>query len=188
MDDRTAVKRELPAMVDSSAYRGGTRLKANFPTIHYLRQKARRRIPHFAFEYGDGGAGADGGIARNWAALDAVELVPRYGVMNALPPLEVTLFGRPSHGTGFSLFNRIKGNNRRCLCKSIPFQNCKAKGFEVFHYLRVKLCAPACGEPELLPERPVHRFEDNLAEVYVEAPPEITGGLQDPEHYFRQRS
>ena len=28
----------------------------------------------------DGGAGDDNGIARNWAALDAVELVPRYGV------------------------------------------------------------------------------------------------------------
>ena len=41
----------------------------------------RRHIPHFAFEYCDGGAGADKGIARNWAALDAVELVPRYGVM-----------------------------------------------------------------------------------------------------------
>ncbi len=42
----------------------------------------------------DGGAGADGGIARNWAAFDAVELVPRYGVTTALPPVDVTLFGR----------------------------------------------------------------------------------------------
>ena len=45
-------------------------------------------LPHFAFEYGDGGAGADTGIKRNWAALDAVELVPRYGVMPSLPPVE----------------------------------------------------------------------------------------------------
>jgi L-lactate dehydrogenase (cytochrome) len=42
----------------------------------------------------DGGAGADVGIAHNWAALDAVELVPRCGLMPSLPPLEVELFGR----------------------------------------------------------------------------------------------
>ena len=54
-----------------------------------------RRIPHFAFEYADGGAGNDdAGISRNWAALDAVELVPRYGVMPSLPPCDVELFGR----------------------------------------------------------------------------------------------
>jgi L-lactate dehydrogenase (cytochrome) len=56
--------------------------------------RARRKLPHFAFEYSDGGAGADGGIARNWNALDAVELVPRYGVTTALPPVDVELFGK----------------------------------------------------------------------------------------------
>jgi L-lactate dehydrogenase (cytochrome) len=96
MDDRTTVH---PAATTVSAeqqatYRGGTTLRQRYPTIPYLRRKARTRIPYFAFEYGDGGAGADGGIARNWAALDAVELVPRYGVMPALPPVEVELFGR----------------------------------------------------------------------------------------------
>jgi L-lactate dehydrogenase (cytochrome) len=65
-----------------------------FPTIGYLRDHARRRLPHFAFEYGDGGAGADRGIARNWNALDAVELVPRYGISNTLPPVNIELFGR----------------------------------------------------------------------------------------------
>jgi L-lactate dehydrogenase (cytochrome) len=77
-----------------AAYRGGTRLRQQFPTVLYLRQKARTRIPYFAFEYGDGGAGADRGIAGNWAALDAVHLVPRIGVMPALPPIETELFGR----------------------------------------------------------------------------------------------
>jgi L-lactate dehydrogenase (cytochrome) len=94
MDDRTAVKIDAPAIVDSSAYRGGTKLKASFPTIHHLRRHAQRHIPHFAFEYCDGGAGADAGIAHNWAALDAVDLVPRYGVMPALPAVDVELFGR----------------------------------------------------------------------------------------------
>src|SRR5262249_14319920 len=73
--------------------------------LHASRQSALRQAasplsdrrlsaPPFAFEYMDGGAGADGGIARNWSALDAVELVPRYGVTTALPPVDVELFGR----------------------------------------------------------------------------------------------
>lgn len=69
-------------------------LHRRFPTIPYLRRHARRNIPGFAFEYGDGGAGADLGIAHNWAALDAVELVPRYGVMTSLPPTGIELFGK----------------------------------------------------------------------------------------------
>jgi L-lactate dehydrogenase (cytochrome) len=93
MDDRTTVK-VTPPVVDTSPYLGSARLKARFPTIPHLRQHARRHIPHFAFEYCDGGAGTDTGIAHNWAALDAVELVPRYGVMPSLPPVEVELFGR----------------------------------------------------------------------------------------------
>src|SRR5262249_32810836 len=69
-------------------------LHRRFPTVAYLRRQARRKLPHFAFEYCDGGAGSDGGIARNWRALDAVELVPRYGVTTVLPPVDVELFGR----------------------------------------------------------------------------------------------
>ena len=70
------------------------KLHRRFPTVAYLRRHARRHLPRFAFEYLDGGAGADGGIARNWRALDAVELVPRYGVTTALPPVAVELFGK----------------------------------------------------------------------------------------------
>ena len=70
-------------------------LYRHYPTIDYLRRGARRRLPHFSFEYSDGGSGKDdAGIKRNWAGLDAVELVPRYGVMPSLPPCEVELFGR----------------------------------------------------------------------------------------------
>jgi L-lactate dehydrogenase (cytochrome) len=94
MDERTGASRMTVSSGEQAAYRGGTALRRRFPTIDYLRRHARRHIPHFAFEYCDGGAGSDKGIARNWAALDAVELVPRYGVMPALPPCEVELFGR----------------------------------------------------------------------------------------------
>jgi L-lactate dehydrogenase (cytochrome) len=70
------------------------RLHLYYPSTGYLRRRARHHIPHFAFEYADGGAGNDDtGIRRNWAALDGVELVPRYGVMPSLPPCDVELFG-----------------------------------------------------------------------------------------------
>jgi isopentenyl diphosphate isomerase/L-lactate dehydrogenase-like FMN-dependent dehydrogenase len=65
-----------------------------FPTTAWLRRRAPRNVPLFAFEYGDTGAGNDVGIARNWAAFDAVQIVPRYGIMPALPPVDVKLFGR----------------------------------------------------------------------------------------------
>ena len=59
-----------------------------------MRKAARRRLPRFAFEYLDGGAGEDTGIARNWRALDAVEIFPNYGVTTALPQIDTELFGR----------------------------------------------------------------------------------------------
>ncbi len=94
MDDRTSASNLTVSSSEQSAYRGGSPLRQRFPTIAYLREHARHHIPRFAFEYCDGGAGSDKGIARNWSALDAVELVPRYGVMPSLPTCEVELFGR----------------------------------------------------------------------------------------------
>src|SRR3954469_25279514 len=94
MDDRTAPVRPAnqdDAPADNARF---VKLHRRFPTIAYLRRAARVHVPNFAFEYMDGGAGADGGIARNWNALDAVELVPRYGVTSGLPPVDVELFGR----------------------------------------------------------------------------------------------
>jgi (S)-mandelate dehydrogenase len=93
MDDRTAATASTIASTEPDQKRA-TALHRRFPTIAHLRRYARRHVPHFVYEYMDGGAGADIGIAHNWAALDAVELVPRYGVMPALPPVEVELFGR----------------------------------------------------------------------------------------------
>ena len=100
MHDTTAIKapqqfsQDLPTVAFTTSPRY-SELRRHYPTIDYLRRAARRRLPHFAFEYGDGGSGQDdAGIRRNWAALDAVELVPRYGVMPFLPPCDVELFGR----------------------------------------------------------------------------------------------
>jgi isopentenyl diphosphate isomerase/L-lactate dehydrogenase-like FMN-dependent dehydrogenase len=68
-------------------------LHKRFPTSAYLRQAAPRNVPLFSFEYGDTGAGADVGIAHNWAAFDAIKVVPRYGAITTVPPVEVELFG-----------------------------------------------------------------------------------------------
>jgi L-lactate dehydrogenase (cytochrome) len=96
MHDTTAVVTIQPKpSVSPSGNPRYAALHRHYPSTQYLRAGARRRIPHFAFEYSDGGAGnGDTGIKRNWAAFDAIELAPRYGVMPSLPPTSVELFGR----------------------------------------------------------------------------------------------
>jgi L-lactate dehydrogenase (cytochrome) len=93
MDDQTA--KAAPVAASNTPIKPpDPELMRRFPTVHHLREGARKHVPKFAFEYMDGGAGIDGGIKRNWDALDAVELVPRYGVMPNLPSVDVELFGR----------------------------------------------------------------------------------------------
>ena len=71
-------------------------LRRRFPTAQDLRARARKRLPNFAFEYVDGGAGgADNGIARNWDAFGSIEMMPRYGNVVRPPPTDITLFGKP---------------------------------------------------------------------------------------------
>jgi (S)-mandelate dehydrogenase len=94
MHDTTAVTKPNVKVYTPADNPRFVALHRRFPTVAYLRKQARRRLPRFAFEYCDGGAGADGGIMRNWNALDAVELVPRYGVTTTLPPVDVELFGK----------------------------------------------------------------------------------------------
>ena len=48
-----------------------------YPAIEDLRRQARKRIPHFAWEYLDSGTGRESCLQRNRAAFDAVTLVPR---------------------------------------------------------------------------------------------------------------
>ncbi|HZC56361.1 MAG TPA: alpha-hydroxy-acid oxidizing protein [Xanthobacteraceae bacterium] len=96
MHDVTAIAApQIQPAVGKNSNPRYTELYRRYPTIDYLRRAARHKLPHFAFEYGNGGSGKDdAGIRRNWAALDAIELLPRYGVMPSLPPCDVELFGR----------------------------------------------------------------------------------------------
>ena len=89
-----AADRPAPVKSQSLMQPEHVRLKRRFPTALDLRARARRRMPNFAFEYVDGGAGADTGIARNWGAFDAIEMMPRYGNVVSPPPTDIELFGR----------------------------------------------------------------------------------------------
>jgi L-lactate dehydrogenase (cytochrome) len=90
MHDMTAKKAALSAVEPHPNFQKWHKL---FPTSAWLRAEAPRNVPRFSFEYGDTGAGNDVGIEHNWAAFDAIKIVPRYGVTNTLPPTEVELFG-----------------------------------------------------------------------------------------------
>jgi L-lactate dehydrogenase (cytochrome) len=91
MHDMTAKSAAITGPVKNPNF---LKLQKKYPTIYDLRRGAKAALPHFAYEYGDGGAGADTGIQHNWGALDGLELIPRYGVMPSLPPVGVQLFGR----------------------------------------------------------------------------------------------
>jgi len=70
-------------------------VRRRFPSIHYLEQAARRRVPRFAWEYLAGGAGRGLGLAKNRTALDAVAFLPRFlGDRADRPVLATDLLGR----------------------------------------------------------------------------------------------
>jgi L-lactate dehydrogenase (cytochrome) len=54
-------------------------LLRRFPLIHDMMEPARRRMPHRFAGYLFGGADAEIGVARNRAAFERIELIPRYG-------------------------------------------------------------------------------------------------------------
>lgn len=65
--------------MDKSARAGMTArmdLDLDYPAVSDLRRAARRRIPHFAFEYLDSGTGRELQVAANRAALDAIRFLP----------------------------------------------------------------------------------------------------------------
>ncbi|MEM9348791.1 MAG: alpha-hydroxy acid oxidase [Pseudomonadota bacterium] len=63
-------------------------------SIEDLRLRARRRIPRFAFDLVDGGAETERNLARNTAALEEVELTPRYMRDVGDIDLSTEVFGR----------------------------------------------------------------------------------------------
>jgi|TARA_B100000315_G_C14555879_1_gene578110 L-lactate dehydrogenase (cytochrome) len=66
-----------------------------YPSVPDLAAAARRRLPRFAFDYLDGGAGDEKGLMRNRAAFDAVQFVPGYLEPRGEPDLRTEMFARP---------------------------------------------------------------------------------------------
>ena len=67
-------------------------LHAKYPGLADLKARARKRIPHFVFEYLDSGTGSEATVKRNREMLDQVRFLPAIlsGPMN--PELGVKLF------------------------------------------------------------------------------------------------
>lgn len=64
-----------------------------YPSIDDLRNKARKKIPGFAFEYLDGGCNEDVNLFKNTADLRNVELIPQYLTKHTGSSLQTELFG-----------------------------------------------------------------------------------------------
>lgn len=69
-------------------------MKSNIHSSWDARRLARRRLPWMVFDYIDGAAGQETGVARNRAAFDAVELRPRILRDVSQRTLAVPLFGK----------------------------------------------------------------------------------------------
>lgn len=58
------------------AHKSAMEIDTNYPSLDDLRRRARRRIPHFAWEYLESGTGAERALSANREALDQVRLRP----------------------------------------------------------------------------------------------------------------
>lgn len=67
---------------------------SKYPAIDDLRERAKQRIPRFAFEYLDGGCNEDVNLYKNTAELREVELKPYYLGQHSGAELKTELFGQ----------------------------------------------------------------------------------------------
>ena len=77
-------------------------LNSKYPAISDLRSKARKRIPHFAWEYLDSATGDESTVHRNRSALDAVHFVPR-GLRGEIAPELATSFLGQAYSAPFGI-------------------------------------------------------------------------------------
>ena len=64
-----------------------------YPSIEDLREKAKKRIPKFAFEYLDGGCNEDVNLYKNTSEIRDVELLPEYLSKHIKSDMKTELFG-----------------------------------------------------------------------------------------------
>jgi len=68
-------------------------IDSRYPSVPDLREKAKKTIPKFAFEYLDGGCNDEVNLRRNTERIRKVELKPNYLVPYQKPEIKTTLFG-----------------------------------------------------------------------------------------------
>ncbi|MFI5407236.1 MAG: alpha-hydroxy-acid oxidizing protein, partial [Nitrososphaerales archaeon] len=66
---------------------------SRYPSVDDLRNKAKQKIPKFAFEYLDGGCNEDINLHKNTDELRMVELAPYYLNVHKGSNLQTELFG-----------------------------------------------------------------------------------------------
>lgn len=69
------------------------KINSKYPSVYDLREKAKRKIPKFAFEYLDGGCNEDVNLHRNTSELREVQLKPNYLKHHSGSTLKTKLFG-----------------------------------------------------------------------------------------------
>lgn len=65
----------------------------HYPSIDFLREKAKKRIPGFAFDYLEGGCNEEVNLRKNTSELREVELIPDYLSRHTKSELNTELFG-----------------------------------------------------------------------------------------------
>lgn len=68
-------------------------IDSRYPSVDDLRERAKQRIPRFAFEYLDGGCNEDVNLHKNTAEIREIELVPRYLKNHTHSSQKTELFG-----------------------------------------------------------------------------------------------
>jgi L-lactate dehydrogenase (cytochrome) len=69
------------------------KINSAYPSIDDLREKAKRKIPRFAFEYLDGGCNEDVNLHKNTKEIRDVELLPYYLSKHTGSSMKTELFG-----------------------------------------------------------------------------------------------
>ena len=69
------------------------KLDTTHPSLSDLARRARRRLPHFVWEYLESGTGDDVAVTNNRTALDAIRLVPQPLTGKVEPRLETAFLG-----------------------------------------------------------------------------------------------
>tara|TARA_R110000868_G_C10912904_1_gene765087 strand:- start:529 stop:1698 length:1170 start_codon:yes stop_codon:yes gene_type:complete len=69
------------------------KINTSFPSVTDLRERAKKKIPKFAFEYLDGGCNEDVNLHKNTAEIRDVELLPYYLSKHTGSSMKTELFG-----------------------------------------------------------------------------------------------